>query len=152
MSVIYKARFTRPSLNHMFVHEDDPGNSRFPLIVPYQYILMKNHSYEELISWDEVFQRKQELRPDLRYKIDFNNLTVDMMEGYGPRYNPFSLTCTEIWEYDSWEDAMTSYDNTFTDENIKWFIDQCRKTENSYVGEHYINGVKVEDWVPKFTV
>jgi hypothetical protein len=161
MTVLYKAQVTRSSLDDLFFFEFLPGyyyNNYF--IHPYLDIVDLNeaglfpkcisYTIKEMISWDEVFLRKDELRPDLKYQINSKNLTKDDMYGIGPLYNPFSLTLTELAEYNSWEDAMSAYD-TFFDRTYV-IIDMLKQSNNTYIQEHYINGIKVEDWVSKMKV
>ena len=144
MSIIFKSKFTRKSLNHLFALEQDYE------IYFGEYLNMKklHCQIEQLISWSEVFRRKQELRPDLNYYIDTYNLTIDKMKNYGPSINPFSLTWTELWEYNSWSDAIEDYNHTFTVENINNLVYLCNLKENNYIGEFYDNDVKIENWVP----
>jgi hypothetical protein len=105
VTVLYKAQVTRLSLDDLFFFEflsDIQFDNHF--VRPYVDITDLNESglfskcisytIEEMISWDEVFLRKDELRPDLKYQINSKNLTKDDMDGIGPLYNPFSLTHT----------------------------------------------------------
>ncbi len=161
MTVLYKAQVTRLSLDDLFFFEflsDIQFDNHF--VRPYVDITDLNESglfskcisytIEEMISWDEVFLRKDELRPDLKYQINSKNLTKDDMDGIGPLYNPFSLTHTELVEYNSWEDAMSAYDTFFDLTYV--IIDMLKQSNNTYIQEHYIDGIKVEDWVSKMKV
>ena len=171
MTVLYKAQVTRPSLDDLFFFELVKSKNIF--ISPIDDTIKNSFSgcisytFEEMISWDEVFLRKEELRPDLKYQIESNSLTKDDMIATGPKFNPFSLTYTELVEYNSWEDAMFAYQTMFPDlglvEYDSWedavltylefgLIDMLKKSNNTYVQEHYIDGIKVNDWIPKIKV
>ncbi len=155
MSIVYKAKFTRPTLNHKFFIETITDYTNYywtSIEKTWSDDLIKNYTYEEIISWDDVFQRKNELRHDLKFIIESNNLSSTMMKGYGPSFNPFSLTLTELWEYHSWEDAMIRYDQVFTEENMRFFVETCKFYENTYISEHYIDGIKVDDWISRVTI
>ena len=159
MSVLYKSQITRPSLDDLFFFESmvlrdlsifftHPINDKVDIGVSGCI----SYTIEEIISWDEIFLRKEELRPDLKYQIRSNNLSKDDMVGIGPKFNPFSLTYTELFEYNSWEDAMLGYHNMFHDGIAFEIIDKLKQSNNNFVQEHYINGIKVDDWIPKIKV
>ena len=159
MSVLYKSQVTRPSLDDLFFFESFialqdlsifftcPINDKVDIVSG-----CISYTVEEIISWNEIFLRKEELRPDLKYQIRSNNLSKDDIVGIGPKFNPFSLTYTELFEYNSWEDAMLGYHNMFPDDLAFEIIDKLKKSNNNFVQEHYINGIKVNDWIPTIKV
>lgn len=149
MSIILKSKFTRISLDHLFALE---LRSMFPrlyscmllFIPPDPPPLVKKRTLGELISWQEIFQRKQELRPDLRYIINTKNFTSDIINEYDPYFNPFSLTWTEIWEYDSWDSAIEGYNQFFTVEIINLLTNYCMLTKNDFDTAFYSNEKIIE--------
>jgi hypothetical protein len=45
---------------------------------------------------------------------------------------------------------MSAYDTFF---DLKYvIIDMLKQSNNTYIQEHYIDGIKVEDWVSKMKV
>ena len=159
MTVLYRAQVIRPSLDDLFFIEFvNPGDIFISPIINTvnneigYFSECISYTYEEMIFWDEVFLRKDELRPDLKYQIESNSLTKDDMVGIGPNFNPFSLTYTELAEYNSWEDAMSAYHIMFPDGIEFGIIDVLKQSNNTYVQEHYIDGIKVEDWIPKIKI
>lgn len=151
MPVIFKHSFTRMSLDHLFLAEYIIARSFFGTILhPIGNISFKpkKKTNIELISWEEIFQKKHQLRPDLRHEIDSKNLTSDMMysiDAYhighrDPPFNPFSLTWTELWEYDYLNDAIEDRDKI-----LKMLHNYSTILENQLITELYDNdGTLVE--------
>ena len=159
MTVIYKEITTRPSLEHQFwfhsnlqstVYNEDNGKKLItrelvgPLVKNGQRITgeIVNSYYLEMITWPEVFLKKDMLRPDLKYLIELHNLTHDNMEGIGPPYNPFSLTYTSFSTYNNWDDFL--YDDEIFWGEYKNFENIIVATENSWMGEYFVDGVLVK--------
>ena len=160
MTVVYKTQVTRPSLGDLFVYEllyGVPNIFSYQSEKPQQYwqkIRVEKQGcldavYEESISWTEFFDRKNELRPDIKDLIESYSLS-DMI-GFGPCINLFSLTHTQLLMFDTLENAKFAYDTTlFGDEQLIMKVKTALETtNNTCVHTMLVNDVKVEDWVPK---
>jgi hypothetical protein len=163
VTVLYKAQSIRPSINDLFAFECPMVFNLFETesMAPFGkgisgWMFGKdtpgwiNLTYEELISWEEIFNRKDELRPDLKNIIQYYTLTD--MGTSSPMYNPFSLTFTELWEFDSLENAKTTIDNILNDDGINILTKNIILSNNIFIEKLFINGVKVDNWVPKIKI
>jgi hypothetical protein len=151
--VTYK--ITRPSLNHYFYYEyiDDTGvllksPVRLMLEYPRDHFeevwvkqnknfdgLIKSYS-DEFISWEDIYKRKNELRPDLKIWLEKNHFNIEKNSQRlindpfsGPLFNPFSLTFTIHYIFVSMEHAIElskAHKSTFTrdqtDNIIEYYI------------------------------
>jgi hypothetical protein len=154
VTVLYKAQSIRPSINDIFTFECPMVFNLFETksMAPFGKDTPGwiNLTYEELTSWEEIFNRKDELRPDLKNIIQY--YTLRDMGTSSPIYNPFSLTFTELWEFDSLENAKTTIDNILNDDGINILTKNIILSNNIFIEKLFINGVKVDNWVPKIRI
>jgi hypothetical protein len=132
-TTIYKICTTRPNIESLFNFELCAKNDY--LIADEKSLNLSNQSsittletvlfdqpseiifyrYEEFISWHEIFLRRNEIRPDIKYRLDelglFEQKSVDMF-GNGPKFNFLSLTHTERSEFESFEHWETYYNDS----------------------------------------
>jgi hypothetical protein len=103
--------------------------------------------YEEFIYWNEVIERKNELRPDIKYRLDqlgiLDRSTDLSIYGEGPNFNPFSLTHTRTAKYETFEDWELNYHYVFDNFNTK-SKDDLKNLLNTVHEELYIDGVLTE--------
>jgi len=158
MSVSFKVTVTRPSLESLFVYEamasrvyiglgHYSANLKFlPEIIQPGFV---SSDYAESISWAEVASRKNELRADLKSWYDENNADNFSSDsetfGYGPDFNPFSLTYTIQMTYDTSENLVAGV--TALMENLggvttarNEFTQALIDTNNTVVEETYDDG------------
>jgi len=82
--------------------------------------------YAEFINWDGIFDREDELRPDL--KLFFNQIKHLYPVGnpsrirYGPPFNPFSLTLTGLFTFKTFEGFEASYNNYNTEQGSNQLV------------------------------
>ena len=110
--------------------------------------------YEEFISWDELIERKNELRPDIRHRLDHFGIldrTTNLNSyGEGPNFNPFSLTHTRNAVYETFEDWELNYNYYnyynyyFNNLNPKNANDRLKNSLNTVQEELYIDGILTE--------
>lgn len=164
MTTICKCTITRPNLDSLFVFE---YNSSELIITTLNSELKRNlhasthiresnltptfpkvilHRYEEFITWAELIERKDELRPDLKYMLSQQGLlditTILDTYGEGPPFNPFSLTHTRSAEYETFEDWVLNYNWVFEQNTIAKIA--LETTVNTVDEELYIDGVLTE--------
>ena len=102
--------------------------------------------YAEFISWDGIFDREDELRPDL--KLFFNQIKHLYPVGnpsrirYGPPFNPFSLTLTGIFTFKTFEGFEASYNRYNTEQGNPRPIDDIIK--NQYVERLLIDNIEYD--------
>jgi hypothetical protein len=165
MTTVCKCTITRPSLDSLFVFEHDTFGFKLASLHPdiifaahattvnLESKLSPNspkiilHRYEEFITWAELIKRKNELRPDLKYRLDqlgiFNIVTPLDIYGEGPLFNPFSLTHTRNAEYETFEDWQLNYDWVFgISTDSKSLL--LEKSLNTVDEELYIDGILTE--------
>jgi len=185
MTTTCKCTITRPSLDSLFVFElneiieKTSPNRRMVMIdrCPEDRTIEGIHAdtiilesklspdspkiilkrYEEFIYWNEVIVRKNELRPDIRYRLDQLGL-LDNIENLnaiseGPNFNPFSLTHTRNAVYETFEDWELNYNYFFNQmlEGQKLYYniffkekDIFESSLNTVHEELYIDGVLTE--------
>lgn len=166
MTTICKCTITRPSLSSMFVFEFTA--SEFCLVSSSADLRLSRHSitqeresklspgspkiiyhrYEEFISWSEVIDRKNELRPDLKYTLDqlgiLDIVKTSDIYGDGPTYNPFSLTHTRNAEYETFEDWQLNYNWVYDLTPISDRVALLAESLNTVDEKLYIDGVETE--------
>lgn len=161
MTVQHKIVVTRPSLDHLFFIEKFDTQSciiypSFGEHKPNLELGIIGSITGEQITWAEMFDRSDELRPDLRElaqsvdKTDYLN-NIEKC-GIGPIFNPFSLTLTIITEYTTLENALHVINDVFyTDENVRNTNLKFEETNNTVISEElFIDGVKDETFIGKF--
>ena len=141
MNIIYKEYITRPSLDSIFVFE-------FQSIMSLKTIswqnINSNTKYLEFITWREVIARKEEIRPDLKFcldKLGLFNKHINLNLDDGPIFNYFSLTFTQLTEFNSIESFKHTYkslENLFS--TRKKDLEICFNTRNE---ELWIDGQRV---------
>jgi hypothetical protein len=185
MTTTCKCTITRPSLDSLFVFELDeiiekispnrrmimidrcPEGKTIEAIHADTVILESKLSldspkiilkrYEEFISWDEVIERKNELRPDIRYRLDqlgiLDRATNLNSYGEGPNFNPFSLTHTRNAVYETFEDWELHYNyffNQILEDRKRYYNyffkekDTLESSLNTVHEELYIDGILTE--------
>jgi len=158
--ILFKGRLTRPSTDDFFIWElfqIFPGPLReIEFLLKSQATKEQypqgciNWIVEELITYQEILDRKNELRPDLRMQLP--KLTYHVESGIiapDTLCDPFSLTTTEVITFDTWENAKFAYDTTFSDENIIRLKQINSICNNTITHEYFIDGVKFDNWIPK---
>jgi hypothetical protein len=136
MAVIYKEIITRPSVNDMFYFESlgesynfeifdfdiDPSDtlmtrSSNPYVATWPLVGLVSAVYENLISWQEILTRRNELRADLKdiLTVEFLNNKISTFGSDHLCYlNPFSTTLVSTGVSDTLENFVTSYNNCVT--------------------------------------
>ena len=146
MTTACKCTIIRPSLDSLFVFElTEVESTKISILDNYfsfgsqaNTILLESklspnspkiilHRYEEFITWKEILERKNELRPDLKYELDRLGL-LDNIENLnaiseGPNFNPFSLTHTRVATYETFDDWLLNYN---------WACDMKKNTESKF--------------------
>ena len=133
MSVIYKEITTRPSVNDLFYFEGYPKNSAngiFDLLIDDSSLNSKNVDcvkdwpvthvvssvYENKITWQEILDRRSELRSDLKDTLTVEFLNNKITTGGDYQYcyfNPFSTTLISTATWNTWEDFVSDYRATY---------------------------------------
>jgi hypothetical protein len=185
MTTTCKCTITRPSLDSLFVFELDeiiekispnrkmimidrcPEGRTIEALHADTVILESKLSpgspkiilkrYEEFIYWNEVIERKNELRPDIRYRLDQLGLLANIENlndiSEGPNFNPFSLTHTRNAVYETFEDWELNYNYFFNQilEGRKRYYSNFFKEKhtvesslNTVHEELYIDGILTE--------
>ena len=164
MSVVYKVTFTRPNFDSLFFLEaflagyNTMFNSEVNIT---QYIFdppqsnAKDYSYEPNITWFEVNTRKHELRPDLLFYLDsigiesiISNPTI-----YAPypAWNPFSLSWTHLFTFDTVENALTDIYLENVTGSVDSTKDMIKYVENTVTYEELlVNGITDPTFVKKY--
>jgi hypothetical protein len=154
VTVLYQPSYHRSSTNDLFAFECFMFFNLFETMSIFDPIKLGpgciRLTYEELISWEEIFNRKDELRPDLKNIIQSYKLTD--MGTFLPVYNPFSLTFTELWEFDTLENAKTTISNIFNEDGVNLLTENIILFNNIFTEKLFIDGVEVDDWVPKIKI
>ena len=96
------------------------------------FSLIEKIEYAEFITWDQIFARENELRPDLKLIFNQNKylypIENPLRTRTGPPYNPFSLTLTGRLTYKTFEEFHTCY-NKCVENTDCWFIDEIRNDQ-----------------------
>ena len=170
MTTTCKCTITRPSLDSLFVFECggfDPTLITVDKIVRDRlhargYTLQSKlsptspkiilHRYEEFITWNELIERKHELRPDLRYTIEQSKEKFeDLLDVYGegPPFNPFSLTHTRNATYETFEDWKLNYDWVLGNSTKEDRLNRLKIVSNTLEEKLYIDEILTD--YPDFT-
>ena len=170
MTTTCKCTITRPSLDSLFVFEwanfGLTTYSHIPTIVDKDvrqalhatsYTIQSKlfltspkiilHRYEEFITWNEIIERKHELRPDLRYIIEQSEGKFEDQSniyGEGPSFNPFSLTHTRNATYETFEDWKLNYDSFSVNERKEDRLNRLKIVSNTLEEKLYIDGILIE--------
>jgi hypothetical protein len=155
MPAVHKLIITRPSLDSLHIDENtlSRDSSKTPSYVTAPGFI--SQTYEELITWEELKNRKSELlacRPDLYDQIDqIDIFGVNMLQDNGTSllWNPLVLPYTIITTFDTVEHAILAIDAFFTNEvidDIKQKIEQIPGT--TVTEELWVDGVKDETYNP----
>jgi hypothetical protein len=140
-------KLTRPSLDHRFLLEiiENMTLLEFPSNY-YEYQAIKRLGkidglvdtyHDEVISWEEIYARKDELRSDLRdwlvenhFNIQKNFQLSNDSSSTGPLLNPFSLTFTKHIIFDTMENATAyiikhrEFDPSKTDNTVEIYVNE----------------------------
>jgi hypothetical protein len=161
MSVIYRMKAERSSLNDMFWFEPEPSGISFLPKKAKEYSKgifdnmpgFNGYVIYPTISWNEIELRKNELRPDLKEYVDnvLHDATIDLTEMLG---NPFELVSTIELNFDTIENFSDAYTKTFVEgeEAINFsnlLISFFTETNNTIVEEVLVDGVKI-DYATRF--
>ena len=155
--ILFRGRLIRPSTDDFFIWElfpkIFPNSKEIKLLIKSQPTKEEYRQgcvdwiVEELITYQEILDRKNELRPDLRmqlpelvYHVESGMIAPDTI------CDPFSLTTTDVITFDSWENAKLAYDNTFNYENIIEFKEINSICNNTIDHEFFIDGIKFDNW------
>ena len=156
MAGIYKQITTRPSLDHLFVQEllVDRSYTKFCLGFYFPYLentpqFIKDgfieHRFLDSITWQELEDSREKLRPDLRHQIKTSTITKFKSDptvyGIGPWLNPFVLVDTKISIFDTVENAINAYQPFISDENVKQLLSQ---TDNTIEFSFYDDDVLID--------
>jgi hypothetical protein len=144
---------TRPNLESMFLKElhtesileEKPKIGNLQFAVPIAVLW-----YEE-ISFDEVYVRRNELRPDLelqiniiKKKLNSDNINGNQFENFTLLYNPFSLTDTRVYIFNSESDMRQS--RRMVDHLPRYREDlyDIRRLENTITLQFFVDDKLVE--------
>lgn len=118
MAIINKQITKRPSINDLFYFEgwaDRDVYEAVPIINITTYgkctlVGLIDEHVENQISWQEILDRRSELRPDQRVKLTESYLTNKINSANNNCFfNPFLETHTKLYTFDTWENFLTSY-------------------------------------------
>jgi hypothetical protein len=159
MSATYKLKITRPDLSTPFYTQDSPiGESTFAndssllsrhvgliveestLSTPEKDLIPK---YEEAITWNEVWERRNDLQPSEKTLLEATWNDGD--NGYTEKsqyadYNPFTVTFTSILVFDTLENLLTSYNGILTDVTVTEIVNQATNANNVITEEIFVDG------------
>jgi len=118
--------FCQPTLSGTKEMENERKENYVPFYGPEDYDVFFDNiqkiEYAEFISWDEIFARENELRPDLKLRINqIKHLypkDSPLRIKYGPRFNPFTLTLTGLFTFRTFDAFNTCYKTSYSTENV----------------------------------
>ena len=163
MPVIYKEITTKPSVNDMFYFEAQDGlynseifdfninpsdaimHNSISYIAAWPVTGLTSQAYENLISWQEILTRRNELRADLKdiLTVEFLNNKIST---FGPTHlcylNPFSTTLVAIGTFDTLENFVTSYNSCISTLNDTSTINRAKLYNNVISEVLIIDGVE----------
>ena len=149
MSVVLKQQFKRNSINDLFYFEVDYINNtftsdeeRFPNI----FKGLISHQIEEAITWQEFYDRWDELRSDLKVAIP-RELIQEKIDSSGNAcyFNPFELTRTVVLTFNDLDSFIDTYNTLASSEfnNIFTYMYEQARLFNYVISEKlYIDGVE----------
>jgi hypothetical protein len=159
MSVVYKFKITRPNTSAQFYIEDGPSDQlnfandsstlaqyvglnleESTLSTPGKQSIPK---YEEVITWNEVLERKNDLRASDKFLLeaswnDGDNGYTDISQY--PLYNPFTLTNTQILVFDTLENLITTYNNILSNDKVTELVSKATAANNVITEEIFVDG------------
>ena len=169
MSTIHRFKITRPNLSTPFYFEGSPieelsfANDSSILA---QYVGLnfeestlstpgKEHipKYEEVITWNELWERRNELQPKDKALAeaswnDGDNGFTEKSQYAG--FNYLSLTYTQILVFDTLENLMTTYNSLMTNDKVEESVSQCIATNNGITEEVFVDGNLYSAFPSKF--
>jgi hypothetical protein len=169
MSAVYKLIATRPTLNDVFWIENSEAGM-YPISVE----AITNQTadcamqYAEQITWQEISDRIDELRPDIKEwllsrssnvihlnsstqvdeYLDYDSTVIDnflnhtKFKNTKPNYNPFSLTHSIIHTYNDANELSYQYNVEYRDQ-LDAVMSLATTLNNTIVEEFYVNGVQI---------
>jgi len=159
MSAIYKLKITRPNLSTPFYTQDSPiGDPTFAndntLLSRYAGLIFGESTlstpekdsipkYEEAITWNEVWERRNELQSSEKTLLEATWNDGD--NGYTEKsqyadYNPFTVTNTQILVFDTLENLLTSYNSLLTDATVTGMVNAATNANNVITEEIIVDG------------
>lgn len=170
MSAVYKLIATRPTLNDVFWIENAEAGM-YPIsveVITDQTADCAMH-YVEQITWQEISNRIDELRPDIKEwllshssnaihlnssielneYLDYDNTVIDnflnnaKFQNTKPNYNPFSLTHSVIHTYNDANELSYQYNVEYRD-RLDAVMLLATTLNNTIVEEFYVNGVQID--------
>ena len=159
MSVVYKFKITRPDLSTPFYFEDGPSDQlnfandsstlaqyvglnfeESTLSTPGKQSIPK---YEEVITWNEVWERRNELQAGDKFLAeaswnDGDNGYTDISQY--PPYNLFTLTNTQILIVDTLENLITTYNTVLSDDKVTELVSEATAANNVITEEIFVDG------------
>jgi len=170
MTAVYKIKFTRPSLDDNFLFDflnypesEEPATlptpiAELPGLDVTASTLPSNldvfyPTYEEKILTRDIYSRLSELRADLKDHVlsNWNDGDNDwLIQTEWSPWNPFSLTHTLVFTFDTFANLVTSYNMNSTDDVTNGFVNAAKRVNNTISEEFYDNGVLQTSLVSKF--
>jgi len=156
MTAEYHVTYTRPSTNHLFVFELASNSLDYDRIditmLGLPGLVKINHC--ESITWNDIKQQYSELRPDLQDKFFNRDMYIDKLvlsSTEFPYFNPFSLTHSEIYVFNSLEELQVAYTLLFEVLNDQLTDQRLQLTENTISQSVTVDQQKIEvDWLSNF--
>lgn len=101
----------------------------------------------DLLTWNEIIARQDELRSDLQDMLDSEAYTIYMRDSshltVKPPFNPFSLTWTATTTWDTLENMQNGIFGAFEELSlVSLWNDAITNTNNTLVEEVWVDGVK----------
>ena len=159
MSVVYKFKITRPNISAPFYSENGPSdqlNFANDNSIVAQYIGLNFEEstlstpgkesipkYEEVITWNEIWERRNELRASEKFLAEASWNDGD--NGYTERsqyadFNPFTLTNTQILVFDTLENLITTYNNILSNDKVTELVSEATAANNVITEEIFVDG------------
>lgn len=169
MSAVYKLITTRSTLNDIFwIENSEAGMYPITVAVTTDQTIDCACHYDEQITWQEISDRIDELRPDIKEwllsrssnaihmnsssqldeYLDYDSTVIDNFLNHAkfadtkPNYNPFSLTHTIIHTYNDASELSYQYNVEYR-ERLEAVIALAASVNNTIVEEFYVDGVLI---------
>jgi hypothetical protein len=159
MSVLYKFKITKPNISAQFYIDSNPSDQlnfandsstlaqyvglnleESTLSAPGKQSIPK---YEEVITWNEVWERRNELRVSEKSlaEASWNDGDNGYTDIYPyPLVNPFTLTYTQILVFDTLENLITTYNNILSNDKVTELVSEATAANNVITEEIFVDG------------
>jgi len=159
MSAIYKFKITRPNVSAQFYIENGPSDqlnfaNDSSTLAQYVGLNLGESTlsttgkesipkYEEVITWNEVWERRNELRASEKFLVEATWNDGD--NGFTEKsqyadFNPFTLTNTQILVFDTLENLITTYNTMLSNDKVTELVSEATAANNVITEEIFVDG------------